>query len=91
MMRRLKRWWQRLVGRPHDDDSHHSTTRHAPGDATRNPDNQASKPPVVPGGLTLAEDKPTQPKARSGKAGFDPYSSDAGYSKPHGWDRVDHD
>ena len=54
MMRRLKRWWQRLVGRPHDDDSHPSTTRHAPGDATRNPDNQTSKPPVAPGGLTLA-------------------------------------
>ena len=31
-----------------------------------------------------------RPKSRTGSAGFDPYSSDAGYAKPHGWDDVSH-
>ena len=81
------------MGRAEPFDSHQSTVRHiTPGDATRKSGNPATQRPVAPGELTIAEDLPAKPKAaRSGKAGFDPYSSDAGYSKPRGWDRVDRD
>jgi len=42
-------------------------------------------------GLELADDEPRDRPSHTGAAGFDPYSSDAGYSKPHSWERVDHD
>jgi hypothetical protein len=90
-MGRLERWWQRLVGRPEPVDSHQSKTRHVtPGDAHK-PGTPTTKRPAAPGELTIADDKPAKQKERSGRAGFDPYSSDAGYSKSRGWDRVDHD
>jgi len=74
----LRSWWHRLTGRE-------ST-----------PEAAASKP-VTPvrlkekEGLQLADDLPGKEPSRVGAAGFDPYSSDAGYSKPHSWERVDHD
>jgi hypothetical protein len=43
------------------------------------------------GGLELAEEPARPEHGRAGAAGFDPYSSDAGYAKPHSWERVDHD
>jgi hypothetical protein len=42
-------------------------------------------------GLELAEAPEKKKPSRAGAAGFDPYSSDAGYAKPHSWERVDHD
>jgi hypothetical protein len=41
--------------------------------------------PAEPSGAPKA--KPS----RVGQAGFDPYSSDAGFAKPHSWERIDHD
>jgi hypothetical protein len=37
------------------------------------------------------DEPPRQKASGTGQPGFDPYSSDAGYSKPHSWERVDHD
>jgi hypothetical protein len=92
MIGRLKRWWQQLVGHPQSVDEKQSTTRPIPsGDPTRKPGKQATQRPGAPGELSIADDCPAKPKPRSGRAGFDPYSSDAGYSKPRGWDRLDHD
>lgn len=77
-MGRLHDWWQRLTGTPET----------APG---------PPRPPAHPmpkassGNLELADDAPQPRPSRLGEAGFDPYSSDAGYSKPHSWERVDHD
>jgi hypothetical protein len=48
------------------------------------------KEPKGPG-LELADGPAPKGPSRTGAAGFDPYSSDAGYSKPHSWERVDHD
>jgi hypothetical protein len=42
-------------------------------------------------GLSLADEPAPKKPGRSGAAGFDPYASDAGYAKPHSWERVDHD
>jgi hypothetical protein len=42
-------------------------------------------------GLELTDAPEARKPSRVGAAGFDPYSSDAGYSKPHSWERVDHD
>lgn len=90
VMERLKRWGRRLLGAPPSMDGHRSGARHAaPGDAAKPV--TSTKRPAAPGELTIAADPPAKPKVRSGRAGFDPYSSDAGYSKPRGWDRVDHD
>ena len=91
MVVRLKRWWQRLVGRLDPVDSHHSAARHVPAGEARKPGTPTTQRAAAAGELAIAEDTPAKPKARSGKAGFDPYSSDAGHSKPHGWERVDHD
>jgi hypothetical protein len=37
------------------------------------------------------DEVPRHGPSRVGEAGFDPYASDAGYAKPHSWERVDHD
>lgn len=74
----LRTWWQKLTG---DD----SATEAAP----RQPASPAR--PKVKEGLQLAEDLPAKRPSRMGAAGFDPYSSDGGFSKPHTWERVDHD
>ena len=77
----LKRWWRSLTGR---------ATKPA---GTPVPRPAAKKPPAQAGdeALSLAEDPPKQPKRRHGRAGFDPYASDAGYAKPHSWERIEHD
>ena len=84
----LSAWWQRLTG-----------AGRASPQATVRPARPAHRSgPVVRStgtddadGLTLADEAPRRKRPRTGAAGFDPYSSDAGYSKPHSWERVDHD
>jgi hypothetical protein len=74
----MKSWWRKLFGR---------------GEVQP----VAAKPPhASPKAPSASEleltDAPTAKKpSRVGAAGFDPYSSDAGYAKPHSWERVDHD
>ena len=77
-MGRLHDWWRRLTGaaEPVPD-----TPR------TRVP----PRPNPSPGELELTDAAPPPKPSRLGEAGFDPYSSDAGYAKPHSWERVDHD
>jgi hypothetical protein len=75
----VRRWWQKLTGR----------------EPERPPVARQPRPPEKTpeaSGLQLS-DSPRQ-EAKSSKvaaAGFDPYASDAGYAKPHSWERVDHD
>jgi len=74
----LRTWWNKLTGK-----------ESAPEAATRKP---LSPPrPKAQEGLQLVDDLPGKPPSRVGEVGFDPYSSDAGFSKPHTWERVDHD
>lgn len=77
-MGRLHDWWQRLTG----------TAPTAP-EPRRPPATAGPKPSS--GDLELADDAAQSRPSRLGEAGFDPYSSDAGYAKPHSWERVDHD
>lgn len=74
----LHAWWQRMTG----------------GDSASGPVEPNPARPAGPKGLAdlqLAGDPPARRPSRVGAAGFDPYSSDAGFSKPHTWERVDHD
>lgn len=74
----VRTWWRKLTG---------GRSAGAPPPATHK---AVPKAPVTTG-LELA-DPPAQKKpSRVGAAGFDPYSSDAGFAKPHSWERVDHD
>jgi hypothetical protein len=41
--------------------------------------------------LAVTDDAPAHKPSRVGEAGIDPYASDAGYQKPHAWERLDHD
>lgn len=51
----------------------------------------AQSPQPGSGELRL-DDAPRAPPARPAvQEGFDPYSSDAGFARPHAWERVDHD
>jgi hypothetical protein len=83
----VRRWWARLGGRV------------APSTPTAAPQNSvagtARPPPAAePGELQVVDDrKPSgaDMAKHTGAAGFDPYSSDAGYQKPHSWERIDHD
>jgi hypothetical protein len=61
-------------------------------DAPRKAPPAARALPAKPsGGLELADEVPQVKPSRAGQAGFDPYSSDAGFAKPHSWERIDHD
>ena len=73
----VRAWWQKIMGREP------SQPEPAPKAAVP----KAAKP----SGLQLANELDPKQPSRVGAAGFDPYSSDAGYSKPHSWERVDHD
>jgi len=82
-MGRLSQWWQRVrAGRG----------SHQPG---RSPASRPAKSGSSDDdtGLAIAPDpeKVVRRTARTGAAGFDPYSSDGGYAKPSSWDRLDHD
>ncbi len=73
----LQSWWRKLTGK-------------APEAPVSIPKPVPRKAPPAEG-LGLAEDPKAKGPGKVGPAGFDPYSSDAGYSKPHSWERVDHD
>jgi hypothetical protein len=76
---RLRTWWLRLTGVP--------TERQDP----RPRKTLRDGPHAAEGGLELVDEPPKRKPPRTGAGGFDPYSSDAGYAKPHSWERVDHD
>jgi hypothetical protein len=78
-MSRLRDWWRRLAGTPPE-------VQEPPRGATPPP-----RPDPSSDALEVVEAPPARKPSRVGAAGFDPYSSDAGYSKPHSWERVDHD
>jgi len=78
-MGRLHDWWQRLAGAP-------AQPKAPPRAATPRP-----TPRPASEGLELVDDPPAGRPSRVGAAGFDPYASDAGFAKPHSWERVDHD
>ena len=81
---RLLRWWDTLLGRPPwYRDSNVTVSR------TDLYDEGASKKPAppAPGELSLAEDDDSNKARRRRSAGVDPYSNDAGFAKPHGWNR----
>ena len=73
----LRGWWRRVTGKDPEVTA------------------QSTKPterPVIPAqDLRLADEPQPRKPGNIGAGGFDPYSSDAGYSKPHSWERVDHD
>lgn len=76
----LQNWWRNLT-----------RSRRAP-DAVPPPVAPRRVTPLPPAGeLEIAPDLPARRASRTGAAGFDPYSSDAGFSKPHSWERLDHD
>jgi hypothetical protein len=81
-MGRLRDWWDRVTGRA----AATTQSRHE-----RSPRTRARTDPRPPGELSLADETAKQKASRTGQSGFDPYSSDAGYAKPHSWERVDHD
>ncbi len=74
----VRAWWHRLLGKAPVAES-------APARRPAMP-----KAPKA-AGLELADRPAPKSPSHTGAAGFDPYSSDAGYSKPHSWERVDHD
>ena len=78
-MSRLRDWWRRLAGTPPE-------VQEPPHRATPKPE-----PAPSSDALEVVDAPRARKPSRVGAAGFDPYSSDAGYSKPHSWERVDHD
>jgi hypothetical protein len=84
-MGRLLDWWGKLTGRPAEAAS--STAQAARPAHHARPARAAGASPS----LELSDDPPQGHSSRRGESGFDPYSSDAGFSKPHTWERVDHD
>jgi hypothetical protein len=77
----LRDWWEHLTGRA-------AASQAAPRKA---PPAAAAHQATPSGGLELADEAPKTKPSRVGQAGFDPYSSDAGFAKPHSWERIDHD
>lgn len=86
-MSRIGDWFRRLRGRPVDEPA---VPRAAPRARAVRPKPAAARNPAS-GELSIDEAPPARPSNKPGGAGFDPYSSDAGYQKPHSWERVDHD
>ena len=74
----VRDWWRRLTGR-----------RAEPSAPPAKP--QAPPKPPAASGLQLTDAPGDKKPSKVGAAGFDPYASDAGYAKPHSWERVDHD
>ena len=81
-MGRFTQWWQRLRGGGQPARVVGTKRRAAPPGA----------PAETDGELEIAPDpRPVRRASKMAAAGFDPYSSDGGYAKPHSWERVDHD
>jgi hypothetical protein len=78
-MARLDELWHRLTGK--DQAATVPARRRRPRPAR----------PSEPSTLARADHPPAHREPRVGAAGFDPYASDAGYQKPHAWERLDHD
>lgn len=76
-MGNLRAWWQKLMGKGAVAEV--PAPSPAPRSAPRSD------------GLELVDEPERTAPRRAGAAGIDPYSSDAGYAKPHSWERVDHD
>ena len=74
-------WFRRLLG---GEDA-------PPSAPPARPKQQPPRKPSTPGELSIDDAPPARTPPKAGGAGFDPYSSDAGYQKPHSWERVDHD
>jgi hypothetical protein len=85
---RLQRWWDKLLGRPpwyRDSNVTVSRSDLYNQGAPRKPAHPES------GELSLADDEASDKSRKRRTAGGDPYSNDAGFSKPRAWDRIDHD
>jgi hypothetical protein len=81
-MASLKGWLDRLLGR----------TPEPQEPVARPPQARKARPkPAQPGGLEIVDAPPAEQPKHPGAAGFDPYGNDAGYTKPHSWERIDHD
>jgi len=76
-MGHLRYWWQYLTGRPDE--------KNAPPAATP----RARPQPARKDELELADGQRPRRPSRLREAGFDPYSNDAGYGKPHTWERIE--
>ena len=91
----LRRWWDRLTGRPGTGASRHDA--HArPADAGDPAAGKVRTKTVSSepaDDLQLVDDKAggIRQRGRVGAGGFDPYSSDAGFEKPHSWERIERD
>ena len=82
---RLQRWWDKLLGRPPwYRDTNVTISR---SDLWADPPPEKSKPDD----LTLVDDTKSAKSKSHRSAGADPYSNDAGFAKPHGWERVERD
>jgi len=78
-MGRVHDWWRSLT-----------VQAAKPAEASQ-PDPRARRSPKPSASLELVDEVPQRQPSRVGGAGFDPYASDAGYAKPHSWERIDHD
>ena len=76
-MGHLRYWWQHLTGRT--------------GEKKSSPPARAARAKADPpeGDLTLADGEQPPRPSRLREAGFDPYANDAGFGKPHTWERID--
>ena len=85
---RLQRWWDKLLGRPpwyRDSNVTVSRTDLYNEGTSRKP----AEP--EPGELTLLDDEASAQTRERRTAGVNPYSNDAGFTKPRAWDRIDRD
>ena len=90
--KRLRRWWHRVRGRD-DEPATASPIKGAAGEHAM-PGIRPVKTAPASDELKLAAegtpgDDPAH-KSHPATAGFDPYSSDAGYAKPRGWEEIQH-
>ncbi len=80
----LKQWWRKLAGRGAPAIPRPEPRRTAPPRRTTPNARSADE-------LALIDEPPPRPDRHHGAAGVDPYANDAGFAKPHSWERVDHD
>lgn len=78
-MARLSDWWHRVTGS--------APVATTPAQRRR----PQTARPTDSSTLAVTDEAPAHKPSRVGEAGIDPYASDAGYQKPHAWERLDHD
>jgi hypothetical protein len=81
---RVLRWWDTLLGRPRWYRDSNVTISRTDLYREGEPKHPADS---APEGLSLLDDGKAGKGPRRHTAGVDPYSNDAGFAKPHGWDR----